>query len=129
MSSFDHNIGPVMVDGPGGSRITVREACELVGEGPEGNRMYYNDIQCGNGPANDAGDEDPGNCPGRVDLGDYVRTGCNDKGPKWQFPNDGPPPSAPPPAPVPDPEEGMFSFVMNVARDQFVSASDRKPAS
>jgi hypothetical protein len=40
----------------------------------------YNDIQCGNGPANDAGDED--DCPGRTEHG---QEGCKYIGPKWNF--------------------------------------------
>jgi hypothetical protein len=40
----------------------------------------YNDVQCGNGPANDAGDEDT--CPGRIEYG---AVGCKYIGPKWNF--------------------------------------------
>lgn len=95
-TTYDHNIGDVKVDGPNG-QITVREACELVGDGPEGDRVYYNDVQCGNGPPNDAGDEDE--CPGRVDLGDGNKDGCFEIGPTWSFPGeDKPPPSPPPPS-------------------------------
>lgn len=79
-STFDHDIGPIRVDTPRG-RISVLEACNIIGPGPGRNgRPIYNDIQCGNGPANDAGDEDY--CPGRVDLG---RAGCVQIGPKWKF--------------------------------------------
>lgn len=85
-TTFDHNIGPVVVDTPVG-QMTVREACELIGDGPGSNgRPKYNDIQCGNGPANDAGDEDW--CPGRVDLQgteDERKLGCNQIGPVWKF--------------------------------------------
>lgn len=81
-TTFDHNIGPIVVDTDIGP-MTVFEACELLGEGPfpggEG-RPVYNDVQCGNGPANDAGDEDF--CPGRVDL---QKTGCTHIGPTWNF--------------------------------------------
>lgn len=84
-TTYDHNIGGIMVDGPDG-RITVREACDLVGDGPgpEEDRVYYNDIQCGNGPANDQLDEQV--CPGRVDMG---KAGCKVSGPKWHFPGTG----------------------------------------
>lgn len=81
-TTFDHNIGGIIVDTNAG-RMTVREACKKAGSGPEGNRIYYNDVQCGNGPANDAGDEDW--CPGRVDLGDGNRSGCMTRGPKWDL--------------------------------------------
>jgi hypothetical protein len=81
-SSFDHNIGNVKVRTPFG-RLTVKTVCDLLGPGP-GNfgRPIYNDIQCGNGPANDAGDEVP--CPGRVDHG---KIGCKTAGPRWNFSN------------------------------------------
>jgi len=79
-SNFDHNIVDLRVDTPVGN-ITVREACDIIGPGPGSRgRPVYNDIQCGNGPANDAGDEDY--CPGRVDIG---REGCTQIGPKWNF--------------------------------------------
>lgn len=79
-STFDHNIADIEVDTPAGPR-TVLEVCEAIGPGPgiEGNPIY-NDIQCGNGPANDAGDEDW--CPGRVDQGE---TGCCIAGPTWDL--------------------------------------------
>lgn len=79
-TTFDHNIGDIMVDTPVGRR-SVREVCEALGEGPGSDeRPLYNDIQCGNGPANDAGDED--DCPGRVDIG---REGCGHIGPRWDL--------------------------------------------
>ncbi len=79
-TTFDHNIGGITVDTPDGPK-TVREVCDTLGDGPgiEG-RPIYNDVQCGNGPANDAGDED--DCPGRVDIG---RDGCGQIGPKWDL--------------------------------------------
>ncbi len=85
-TTFDHNIGPVEVDTPVG-RMTVRQACDRLGRGPGSNgRPKYNDVQCGNGPANDAGDEDW--CPGRVDVqgsSDERKLGCNQIGPRWKF--------------------------------------------
>lgn len=79
-TTFDHNIGSIRVDTPIGN-ITVFEACEALGSGPGSNgRPIYNDVQCGNGPANDAGDEDY--CPGRVDIG---KEGCPQIGPRWNF--------------------------------------------
>lgn len=93
-STYDHDIGSVKVTGPNGKQITVMEACALVGSGPEHigseRRIYYNSIQCGHGPYNDAGDETA--CPGRVDLGYGNQSGCMAKGPKWRFPSK---PSAP----------------------------------
>lgn len=79
-TTYDHNIGEVMVDTPRGPR-TVREVCEAIGRGPGmGDNPVYNDVQCGHGPANDAGDEDW--CPGRTDLG---RNGCCTIGPQWDL--------------------------------------------
>jgi hypothetical protein len=79
-SSFDHNIGPVKVTTPLGV-LSVKQICDLLGPGPGSTgRPKYNDIQCGNGPPNDAGDEIP--CPGRVDHG---QRGCRSIGPKWNF--------------------------------------------
>lgn len=79
-STFDHDIGEIEVETPQGL-LTVRDACARIGPGPgsEG-RPVYNDIQCGNGPPNSAGDED--DCPGRVDIG---REGCGHIGPTWNF--------------------------------------------
>ena len=51
------------------------------GPGRAGNPIY-NDVQCGNGPANSAGDEDYDQCPGRVDRG---AAGCSIIGPKWDL--------------------------------------------
>jgi hypothetical protein len=79
-STFDHNIGSVEVSTPMGT-MTVKEVCDLLGPGPgKESRPVYNDIQCGNGPPNDAGDEVP--CPGRTDYG---QIGCKVIGPKWNF--------------------------------------------
>lgn len=79
-STFDHAIGDIEIDTPYGVK-TVLEICEAIGPGPgaAGNPVY-NDIQCGNGPANDAGDEDW--CPGRVDQG---AAGCCTAGPLWDL--------------------------------------------
>jgi hypothetical protein len=64
----------------GGGLITVKDACNLIGPGSYG-RPVYNDILCGNGPANNS-EEDPGKCPGRVDVG---RAGCGYIGPSWNW--------------------------------------------
>jgi hypothetical protein len=80
VTSYDHDIGAVLVDTPLGI-LSVKEVCELLGKGPgsEG-RPLYNDVQCGNGPPNNAGDED--DCPGRTEYG---KEGCKYIGPKWNF--------------------------------------------
>ncbi|MEL6345766.1 MAG: hypothetical protein AAFV53_21835 [Myxococcota bacterium] len=79
-TTYDHNIADIEVNTPAGVR-TVRQICEAIGPGPgQGDNPVYNDVQCGNGPANDAGDEDW--CPGRVDQG---IDGCCTIGPKWDL--------------------------------------------
>eukprot|EP00172_Hildenbrandia_rubra_P000999 Plantae.Rhodophyta-Hildenbrandia_rubra.ctg15954.p1 GENE.Plantae.Rhodophyta-Hildenbrandia_rubra.ctg15954~~Plantae.Rhodophyta-Hildenbrandia_rubra.ctg15954.p1 ORF type:complete len:296 (-),score=46.77 Plantae.Rhodophyta-Hildenbrandia_rubra.ctg15954:877-1764(-) len=80
-TTYDHAIGPVLVDTPAGNK-TVLEVCKAIGKGPgaKEDTPVYNDVQCGNGPANDAGDETA--CPGRVDLGE---DGCGDIGPRWNL--------------------------------------------
>mmetsp|Transcript_14999 Transcript_14999/g.24808 ORF Transcript_14999/g.24808 Transcript_14999/m.24808 type:complete len:295 (-) Transcript_14999:417-1301(-) len=105
-NGYDHGIGNVLVQTPCGT-MTVIAACDLIGPGPgSSGRPVYNDVQCGNGPANNAGDEDPDKCPGRVDNGS---SGCGYLGPTWNWngvscgPN-GPSPTPPaptPPAPTP----------------------------
>lgn len=81
---YDHNARGQQVQLPDGSYAIVRDMLHLlaVGPGEQFADALYNDIQCGNGPANDAGDEDPDQCPGRVDQG---RAGCQVIGPKWLF--------------------------------------------
>jgi hypothetical protein len=87
-TTFDHDIGPFQMETPVGW-MTVEEACTMIGPGPgSAGRPKYNDVQCGNGPPNNAGDEHT--CPGRVDIG---RGGCGHIGPKWKF---GSSPSPPP---------------------------------
>ena len=81
-TTYDHGIGTVEVETPVGIR-TVRQICERIGPPPDKPGLpVYNDIQCGNGPPNDAGDEDPDVCPGRVDQGS---AGCFVIGPTWNL--------------------------------------------
>jgi hypothetical protein len=81
-TTFDHSIGSFFVETPFGW-LTTRQVCELLGEGPgPDGRPVYNDLQCGNGPPNDAGDEHV--CPGRTDIGPE---GCGHIGPTWNFDN------------------------------------------
>ena len=81
-STFDHGAGDLIVSTPAGLR-TVREVRAAIGPGPgAAGNPRYNDVQCGNGPANDRGDEDPDQCPGRVDRG---AAGCTVIGPRWDL--------------------------------------------
>lgn len=84
-SNFDHGIGDVKVLAPDGYQRSVRQICadikQKYGDGPVAGRIPYNTIACGNGPANNAPDEDLATgCPGRVDSGE---AGCFDIGPSW----------------------------------------------
>ena len=82
LPGLDHGVSTTVVDTPFG-RMTVAEVANLIGPGPGlGNNPVYNDVQCGNGPPNNFGDEDAGVCPGRVDQG---RAGCGIIGPTWYF--------------------------------------------
>lgn len=64
VTSYDHGIDIIQVETQLGW-MTVKQACEILGPGPGiKNRPIYNDVQCGNGPPNDEGDEQ--RCPGRV---------------------------------------------------------------
>ena len=78
-NGYDHGLDTKSADTPIG-RQNVVDICETIervlGEGPQQGRIPYNDIQCGNGPANDAADET--GCPGRTDLGPG---GCFNIGP------------------------------------------------
>lgn len=82
-SNYDHGLSSKDADTPIGRRNVV-DICEdiksVLGSGPTSGRIPYNDIQCGNGPANDADDETY--CPGRVDIGE---AGCFQIGPKWDL--------------------------------------------
>lgn len=82
-TSGDHGVYALSVDTPAG-RLSVGDAIGLIEPGPGIGRAdaLYNDIRCGRGPANENGDEDPGQCPGRVDRG---RAGCTVRGPDWRF--------------------------------------------
>lgn len=86
-TTFDHDLDDISKVSftINGVERNIRDVCDelqyhpLVRDYVEGDPIY-NDIQCGNGPANTAIDEVQ--CPGRVDLG---RDGCSEIGPKWDI--------------------------------------------
>lgn len=84
-NGFDHGADRLTFPTPAGV-LAVTQICadiqSVLGEGRSSGRILYNDLQCGNGPPNDAGDEDPDACPGRVDIGP---SGCQILGPKWDL--------------------------------------------
>jgi hypothetical protein len=84
-SGFDHNARNLLWTINGVTR-KVGDWIPLLKTGPgRGNNHTYNDVQCGHGPANNAGDEDPypAGCPGLIIVGS--REGCNVKGPTWKL--------------------------------------------
>lgn len=106
-NGFDHGADELTYDTPIGELSVVQICADItsvLGVGPTSGRIPYNDLQCGNGPPNNAGDEDPDACPGRVDIGS---AGCLQLGPKWNLeavytPDAIPTPSPPsPPTPIP----------------------------
>ena len=84
-NGFDHGADRLRVDTPIGELSVVQICADIenvLGTGRSSGRALYNDLQCGNGPPNNAGDEDPDQCPGRVDMG---RAGCQIIGPAWDL--------------------------------------------
>lgn len=84
-TNYDHGIGEIMVSTPDGQRRSVVQICEDIkatfGTGRISDRIPYNTIACGHGPANNAPDENlQSGCPGRVDRG---AAGCFELGPAW----------------------------------------------
>ena len=113
-TNFDHGLNSVSVDTRDG-RKTVREVCAAItsnfGNGSFQNRVYYNTVQCGHGPANNAPDEAV--CPG-IPRGnnDYTGSRCQQTGSTWNLdllfaaPAPEPVPApAPAPAPAPTPAQ------------------------
>ena len=107
-TNFDHGLNTVSVNTLAGNR-TIREVCAAItnqfGAGSFQNRVYYNTVQCGHGPANNAPDE--AICPG-IPRGnnDYTGSRCQQTGSTWNldvlFPAPAPQP-APQPTPVAQP--------------------------
>jgi hypothetical protein len=82
-NGFDHGLDTKTAPTPFGRKNVVQICADIervLGAGPLQGRVPYNDIQCGNGPANDAADET--GCPGRVDIGP---AGCDQIGPTWDL--------------------------------------------
>ena len=130
-NGFDHGADRLRVDTPIGE-LSVVQICadieEVLGVGRTSGRALYNDLQCGNGPPNNAGDEDPDQCPGRVDLGS---AGCQIIGPRWDLEavyGDGGPTEPVTPTPPPVIETGTYSATAS-RESQFANlAIDGDPA-
>lgn len=129
-SNFDHNLGSKSAPTPIG-QLNVRRICadirDVLGTGRTDGRVPYNDIQCGNGPANDAADE--AGCPGRVDRGS---SGCSMIGPRWNleavygpWPADSPSAPTAPAAPAsPDEDSGSLPPVAQEPGDAEADVDD-----
>jgi len=81
-TNFDHNLDTKTLR-LNGTNYNIVDVCDELEKHPlyrnfQNGDAPYNDIQCGNGPANDAADET--GCPGRTDLGP---NGCDNIGPKF----------------------------------------------
>lgn len=85
-SSYDHGINNTQWETPCGTK-SVPEICNLIqqkyGNGPNGNRTYYNTVQCGHPPLNNVADET--DCPGIPNntSGTWSGPRCNESGSLW----------------------------------------------
>jgi len=83
-TNFDHNLDEKTLE-LNGTDYNIVAVCDELENHPlyrsfRNGDAPYNDIQCGNGPANDAADET--GCPGRTDLGPG---GCFNIGPEFDI--------------------------------------------
>jgi len=119
-TNFDHGLNTMSVNTPAGRR-TIRQVCAAItsqfGAGSFQNRVYYNTVQCGHGPANNAPDE--ATCPG-IPRGnnDYTGSRCQQTGSTWNLAAlFSAPATTPPPAPAPEPTTQPQSPDNNVTID------------
>ncbi len=87
-TNFDHGLDAIFVDTPAGSFSVVRICDDIrrrYGEGSASGRLYYNTVQCGHEPANNAPDES--NCPGFLtdSSGTFRDFSCNATGARWNL--------------------------------------------
>ncbi len=86
-ANFDHGLINMSANTPNGRKKITQICADLkrkFGTGKRTGRVYFNDIQCGHGPANDARDEKV--CPGIPRRGgDYTGPRCNEKGSSWNL--------------------------------------------
>ncbi len=86
-TNFDHGLTSVTVNTPAGNK-RVPEICADItaklGVGSFNNRVYYNTIQCGHPPANNAADES--SCPGIPRAtNNYTGYRCQQTGATWNL--------------------------------------------
>ena len=87
-TNFDHALDTILVDTPLGSLSVVRICDDIrqrYGEGSGSGRLYYNTVQCGHGPINDAPDE--ARCPGFLtdSTGSVQEYSCAATGARWNL--------------------------------------------
>ncbi len=86
-TTYDHGLRNITVSTNEGTK-TVPQVCDAItakfGTGSGSNRIYYNTVQCGLPPVNNAADETV--CPGipRA-LGDYTGYRCDESGASWNL--------------------------------------------
>ena len=86
-SSYDHGLRNVFVDTPDG-RMSVPDVCAAIndrfGNGRQTGRTYFNTVQCGHPPLNNANDERV--CPGIPrGRGNYTGDRCDESGATWNL--------------------------------------------
>ena len=86
-TNFDHGLSSVTVLTNNG-RKTVPEVCATIrstfGNGPQQGRLYFNTVQCGHGPVNNAADETV--CPGIPRAsGNFTGNRCFETGATWNL--------------------------------------------
>ena len=86
-TNFDHGLSSVTVETNDG-RQTVPEICAAIrstfGNGPQQGRLYFNTVQCGHGPVNNAADETA--CPGIPRAsGNFTGSRCSETGATWNL--------------------------------------------
>ena len=86
-TNYDHELDTKSLQ-INGTNYNIVDVCDELKNHPsyrafQNGDAPYNDIQCGNGPANNADDEQQGSgCPGRTDLGS---DGCDQIGPTFDM--------------------------------------------
>ena len=129
-SNFDHGLSSITVDTPDGVK-SVPQVCSDItsrfGSGRFNNRVYYNTIQCGHGPANNAADESV--CPGiPLAAGNYTGNRCQQTGATWNldlvYPAQTTQPAPVDSAPVDEPVDQPQSIVQPVTAPNPVVESE-----
>jgi hypothetical protein len=86
-TNFDHGLAGIQVATAQGNKSVPQICADIAatfGSGPGNGRIYYNTVQCGHGPRNNAADEAV--CPGIPrSFGDYSGERCQETGATWNL--------------------------------------------